>query len=384
MAASWLCHTVSNVCWRSLIPCLGWELNCHICLIPTSFLDLGLHVSLCILHVFITQFITQPLLCWFFFFFCACSVSSSGHSSWQEVLKAHVLYYLAGKKTEVFSFPQWLEGGNPSWLFPFLYGTLSILVVNTRVLSFLRQILELKHPLKATGAGIFWPFSSSWRCLFSCRWVPRLWPWTQRSPWMSPLVMLWTSQNELGMSECDAQRQITEEFAQDSGTLSSQLSLPEFRAFLLAAEWAHVTRIPTTTEEPSCQKTTRWWVWTEKGGWGKIKLCLIFYLGCVCKVVLCLNKSKFQELYQCLHFWRLKTCGFMLWEETWSYLIRGSMCASFCMTDSLLSFSKWPKLLVGAHSRKFVFMLWRGLAASEWLLPLPQVPSWILALCVCS
>lgn len=53
---------------------------------------------------------------------------------------------------------------------------------------------------------------------------------------MSPLVMLWTSQNELGMSECVAQRQITEEFAQDSGTLSSQLSLPEFRAFLLAAE----------------------------------------------------------------------------------------------------------------------------------------------------
>lgn len=45
---------------------------------------------------------------------------------------------------------------------------------------------------------------------------------------------------------------------------------------------------------------------------------------------------------------------------------------------------KWPKLLVGAHSRKSVFMLWRGLAASEWLLPLPQVPSWILALYVCS
>lgn len=53
---------------------------------------------------------------------------------------------------------------------------------------------------------------------------------------MSPLVMLWTSQNELRMPEWVAQRQITEEFAQDSGTLSSQLSLCELRALLLAAE----------------------------------------------------------------------------------------------------------------------------------------------------
>lgn len=77
-------------------------------------------------------------------------------------------------------------------------------------------------------------------------------------------------------------------------------------------------------------------------------------------------------------------------QDLWVHALRGNLelphkRVNMCLIlhDSLLS-SKWPKLLVGAHSRKFVFMLWRGLAASEWLLPLPQVPSWILALCVCS
>lgn len=50
------------------------------CLIPTSFLDLGVHVSLCILHVFITQPASSLVVV---LFFCACSVSSSGHGCQQ-------------------------------------------------------------------------------------------------------------------------------------------------------------------------------------------------------------------------------------------------------------------------------------------------------------
>ncbi|XP_065482927.1 E3 ubiquitin-protein ligase TRIM45 isoform X2 [Caloenas nicobarica] len=53
-------------------------------------------------------------------------------------------------------------------------------------------------------------------------WLPRLWPWTQRSPWLPPLVVLWTSEGELRVFGWASQRQLTEEFSQDSGALSGQ------------------------------------------------------------------------------------------------------------------------------------------------------------------
>lgn len=58
------------------------------------------------------------------------------------------------------------------------------------------------------------------RLLFGpCRWVPRLWPWTQRPPGLSPLVMLWEVYREVGM-HVDRWAGRTEESTQDRGTLT--------------------------------------------------------------------------------------------------------------------------------------------------------------------
>uniref|UniRef100_A0A9L0TIS4 RING-type E3 ubiquitin transferase n=1 Tax=Equus caballus TaxID=9796 RepID=A0A9L0TIS4_HORSE len=51
------------------------------------------------------------------------------------------------------------------------------------------------------------------------RWVPRLWPWTQRPPGLSPLVMLWEVYREVGM-HVDRWAGRTEESTQDRGTLT--------------------------------------------------------------------------------------------------------------------------------------------------------------------
>lgn len=50
----------------------------------------------------------QPLLWLLFYFFVLAlyPALAMAASSWQEVLKVHILHYLAGKKTGIFSFPQ--------------------------------------------------------------------------------------------------------------------------------------------------------------------------------------------------------------------------------------------------------------------------------------
>nr|KAF6414658.1 tripartite motif containing 45 [Molossus molossus] len=59
-------------------------------------------------------------------------------------------------------------------------------------------------------------------CLWGhhARRVPRLWPWTQRPPRSSPLVMLWEVYREVRM-HVDRWAERSEESAQDRGTLSS-------------------------------------------------------------------------------------------------------------------------------------------------------------------
>lgn len=83
--------------------------------------------------------------------YLALAIATSG---WHRVLQACLLHYLTGKGTEIFNFPQRLERGGPRHFF-FLYGALVILALNKlcshqHVLPRLRQVLGLKHSLKAS------------------------------------------------------------------------------------------------------------------------------------------------------------------------------------------------------------------------------------------
>lgn len=101
---------------------------------------------------------------------------------------------------------------------------------------------EVRGPKPVTHWDFLTHLGLSCWCLFSCRWVPRLWPWAQRSPWLPPLVVLWTSEGELRVFVWATQRHLPEEFTQDSGSLSSQVSSWESRTLLLAAPGAQMIR----------------------------------------------------------------------------------------------------------------------------------------------
>lgn len=94
----------------------------------------------------------QPLRFSVLDLYLALAVATTG---WHGVLQACVLHYSTGKRKKIFSFPQQLEWGGPSWLFSFLYGVLAILALNNlcshqHVPPCLRQALGLKHSLKAS------------------------------------------------------------------------------------------------------------------------------------------------------------------------------------------------------------------------------------------